>query len=258
MAEIIERKTVEEELREARDDLEVRVKERTAQLQRTNDELMDEIGERRRAEEQLRESLGEKEVLIKEVNHRVKNNLQLISSLLNLQAGSVREAEALAGLKESQSRVRSMALVHEQLYQSKDLARVDFSEYIQDLAPALFSAYGGSTDGVTLETKIDDVSLGVDTAIPCGLIVNELVSNSLKHAFPHGSGGEIRIELHPRDSKELELRVSDDGVGFPKDVDFRSTESLGLQLVNTLTDQIGGTIEFQSDGGTRFCITFPV
>ena len=154
--------------------------------------------------------------------------------------------------------MRSMALVHEQLYQSKDLARIDFNEYIQDLGPALFSAYGGSTDGVTLETKIDDVSLGVDTAIPCGLIVNELVSNSLKYAFPHGKGGEIRIELHSRGGEELELRVSDNGVGFPKDFDFRSTESLGLQLVNTLTSQIGGTIELHRNGGTGFSIRVPL
>ena len=153
-----------------------------------------------------------------------------------------------------------MALVHEQLYQSKGLARVDFAEYIQNLATYLLHSYGVDPDAITLKINADDVSLGIDTAVPCGLIINELVSNSLKHAFPAGKArgdreSEIRINLRAHDNK-LTLVVSDNGVGLPRDLDFRNTESLGLHLVNTLTRQLEGTIELDRSGGTAFEITF--
>jgi two-component sensor histidine kinase len=215
-----------------------------------------EITERKRAEEQIKASLKEKEVLLKEIHHRVKNNLQVISSLLYLQSKDVKDREALEMFQESQYRVRSMALVHERLYQSKDLAKVDLAEYARSLANYLFRSYGVNSNIIELKINVDDVFLGIDTAVPCGLIINELVSNSLKHAFPDGREGEIRIELWSNHDSQFTLMVSDNGVGFPKDLDFRDTQSLGLQLVNTLVDQLEGTIKLDRSGRTSFEITF--
>ena len=216
-----------------------------------------EIAERKRAEEQIKASLAEKEVLLKEIHHRVKNNLQVISSLLYLQSKSIEDKAALQMFQESQNRVRSMAFIHERLYQSQDLARVDFAEYVRSLTNYLFRSYGVSTDVIQLKINMDDLPLGIDTAIPCGLIVNELVSNSLKYAFPDGRGGEIRIELRSDGDNRIALMVSDDGVGLPEDLDFRKTESLGLQLVNNLSvAQLEGAIDLDRRGGTTFRITF--
>lgn len=215
-----------------------------------------DITARKRAEEQIKASLEEKEVLLQEVHHRVKNNLQVISSLLYLQSKNVKDQQAFEILQDSQNRVRSMTLVHEQLYQSKDLARIDFAEYVENLVGGLFRSYGVHPNVIKLEIHVDDVSLGIDTVIPCGLILNELVSNSLKHAFPDGREGKICIELCSDDEGECSLTVSDNGVGLPKDLDFRNTESLGLQLVNTLVGQLDGSIELDSDGGTAFEIIF--
>jgi two-component sensor histidine kinase len=149
-----------------------------------------------------------------------------------------------------------MALIHEKLYQSKDLSRISFAEYIQGLATQLFHSYAANSHAITLKVDVGDVLLNIDTAIPCGLIINELVSNSLKHAFPASKEGEIRIGLHS-DNNKLRLIVSDTGVGFPKDLDFRNTGTLGLELVTTLTDQLRGTIELHSNGGTEWKIIFP-
>jgi PAS domain S-box-containing protein len=214
-----------------------------------------DITKRKRAEEQIKASLREKEVLLKEIHHRVKNNLQAISSLLYLQSRNVKDQETFEMFQDSQNRVKSMSLVHERLYQSQDLARVDFAEYVRNLANHLFRSYGGNTNVIQLRLNVNDVFLGVDTAIPCGLIINELVSNSLKHAFPEGRAGEIRIELRADDG-QLTLMVSDNGVGFLEDLDFRDTASLGLQLVNMLVEQLEGTIELDRSGGTAFKITF--
>jgi len=219
---------------------------------------------RRHAEEQINASLKEKEVLLKEIHHRVKNNLQVISSMLNLQSGHIKDGQTLQMFRESQSRVRSMALIHEKLYQSRDLAKIDFAGYIRDLANYLFRVYGANSYGIKLETNIDNVSLDIDTAIPCGLIVNELISNSLKYGFPadgvrskqSGSRGEIRVELRSDNNGKYVLVVSDNGMGISKDLDFQKTESLGLQLVNTLTEQLEGTIELDRRGGTKFRIIF--
>ena len=255
--EMEERERAEEALKHAHDELEVRVAQRTAQLSRTNEALQQEIAERRRAEQQIKVSLIEKEVLLKEINHRVKNNLQLICSLLSLQSGHTDHVQAREGLKVSQARVKSMALIHENLYQSEDLARVDLRRYVRRLASSLFNAHEVSPDAITQRIEVDDVSLGVTQAIPCGLIINELVSNSLKHAFPEGKGGEIRIELTSIAGNGVTLKVGDSGVGFPSDLDFRNTESLGLQLVIILVDQLDGTIELHANDGTEFEITFP-
>ena len=205
---------------------------------------------------EVKQSLEEKEVLLKEIHHRVKNNLQVISSLLYLQAENVKDKQVLEMFQDSQSRVRSMALVHERLYQSPDLARVDFAEYLRSLVNHLFRSYGVNTNIIQLKINVGDVSLGIDTVIPCGLIINELVSNCLKHAFPDGREGEIRIELRPDNDGQCTLMVSDNGVGFPKYVDLRNTESLGLRLVDMLVNQFEGTIELDRSVGTAFKITF--
>ncbi len=218
--------------------------------------VMRDVTERRRAEEQIKASLREKEVLLKEIHHRVKNNLQVISSLLYLQSKDVEDNRTLKMFQDSENRVRSMALVHERLYQSQDLARIDFAEYARNLANYLFRSYGINTNVIQPKISVDDVFLGVDTAIPCGLIINELVSNSLKHAFPDGRAGEIRIELRAGDEGQFTLMISDNGVGFPAGLDFRDGGSLGLQLVNALVDQLEGTAELDRRGGTAFKIAF--
>lgn len=218
--------------------------------------ILRDITERKREEGEIKSSLREKEILLKEIHHRVKNNLQIISSLLNLQSGHIRDPRALEVFKEGQGRVRSMALIHEKLYQSDDLARVDFHEYISNLAAYLFRSYEVNSGAVTLNVEAEDVLLGVDTAIPCGLIINELVSNSLKHAFPAGTGGSINIRLRPAGPERLTLAVSDDGVGLPPGFDARNTPSLGLQLVNTLARQLGGEVEVARGSGAEFKITF--
>ncbi|NLX03783.1 MAG: PAS domain-containing protein [Phycisphaerae bacterium] len=218
--------------------------------------FISDVTEAKRAEEQIKASLQEKEVLLREIHHRVKNNLQIISSLLNLQSRYIQDERALDVFRESQNRIRSMVLIHEKLYRSKDLARVDFAEYVQSLASHLVRSYGTRRAGVDLRVHVEGVALPIDTAIPCGIIINELVTNALKHAFPDGRRGEIRIDLHPAE-REYRLVVSDNGTGIPADLDFRKTESLGLQLVTTLTDQLDGTVELERDGGTRFTIVFP-
>jgi predicted ATPase/two-component sensor histidine kinase/tRNA A-37 threonylcarbamoyl transferase component Bud32 len=230
-----------------------------------NARLVDEM---KKAREQIKASLEEKEVLLKEIHHRVKNNLQVISSLLRLESMHIKDKQGLEIFKESQNRVRSMALIHEKLYQSKDFTRIDFAEYTRNLTTYLFRSYAIYPQTITSEINVDDVSLGIDMAIPCGLIINELVSNCLQHGFPRGGKGKIHVEL--RLDKDLPVRdtetgerftliVSDNGVGFPKDLDFRNTETLGLQLVITLVKQLKGTIELDSPpgrSGTEFKITF--
>jgi len=215
-----------------------------------------DISERKLAETKLRQSLNEKDVLLKEIHHRVKNNLQIVSSMLNLQMDQIADAKALELFQESQSRVRSIALFHEKLYQSKDLARVDIAEYLKVLTGGLFATYGVNPDSLQLVVNADDIPMGVDAAISCGLIVNELVSNSLKHAFPGDRKGAVGVTLRS-EGTEAVLEVSDDGVGFPADRDFRNPSTLGLKLVAILTEQLRGTIEFVRSRGTRFIVRFP-
>ncbi len=231
---------------------------------------MADITERKKAKDQIVASLKEKEVLLREIHHRVKNNLQVISSLLNLQSNYSQDEKVFEALNESKNRVRSMAFAHELLCQSEDLAQVDFDGYIRSLTGYLFQSYIDNLGAITLNINVDDdISLDLDAAIPCGLIINELVSNSIKHAFPEGARNhpenrgkesEIRVELThtPIEDNDgnVTLIVSDNGVGFPKDLDFRNTESLGLQLVASLTDQLHGTIELDRSCGTAFHITF--
>ncbi len=218
-----------------------------------------DITERKRAEEEIRASLKEKEVLLQEVHHRVKNNMQIISSLFSLQSGHIKDKQALEIFKSSQNRVRSMALIHERLYQSKDLTRVNFAEYSQSLTTHLFSSYGINTNVIKFYIDIKDVSLDINTAIPCSLIINEIVSNSLKYAFPGDKKGEIKIAMHTINKNEIELIVSDNGIGLPKKMDFRKTDTLGLHLVNLLAeDQLHGNIKLDRTKGISFHIRFKV
>ena len=207
-----------------------------------------------RAGEQLKESLNEKEVLLREIHHRVKNNMQVVSSLINLQAKRISDDAVREIFTECKNRIYSMALVHEKLYKSSDLANVDFAQYVDELTTRLISTYNNPGSTINLRSDISDVRLGVDVAVPCSLIINELISNSLKHAFPDGSG-EIHIEFTSNNGNYY-LAVSDNGIGIP-DIDLENCETLGVQLVTGLAKQIGGTIDLDNRSGTRFSITFP-
>lgn len=200
--------------------------------------------------------LDEKEILLKEIHHRVKNNLQIISSLLNLQTRGIEDSDTLQNLRDSQTRIRSMALIHEKLYQSPSLASIDFGEYVKSLAFDLFQTYRGQSSGIQLEIKADEVLISLDQAVSCGLILNELMTNALKYAFPHGRSGTIWVELQTTAQQILMLRVTDDGVGLPPDFDIFHSKSLGLQLVNNLARQLNAEIEVADSSGTSFSISF--
>jgi PAS domain S-box-containing protein len=216
-----------------------------------------DITEAKRAEELVRASLREKELLLKEIHHRVKNNLQITSSLLRLQVARVPEEGARQVLRESQDRIRSIALVHEMLYRSQDLSRVNFTDYVKALLQQLFRSYSVDTRRIARRLEVGPVDLGINAAVPCGLILNELVANALKHAFPEGRRGSILVRLSASEGV-CRLVVRDDGIGFPPQIDFRQTETLGLQLVKTLADQLDGRVELNSDAGTEFVVTFPL
>jgi two-component sensor histidine kinase len=205
--------------------------------------------------DQLRSSLEEKEALLREVHHRVKNNLQVITSLLNLQAAGIHDPEVLTMLQESQNRVRSMALVHDRLHRSSNHVSIDFGEYIRTMASQLMRSYGKGGVGVSVD--VSPIALGIDTAIPCGLLLNELLSNAVRHAFPDGQTGTITIGLTRSSDTHLTLTVADDGVGLPSGMNWRNAQSMGLTLIVGLTQQLGGTIDATSAKGTRFTVTFP-
>lgn len=212
-----------------------------------------DITERKRIEAQ---ALHAREIYLKEVHHRVKNNLQVISSLLFLQSMHIEDGEMREVLQESQNRIKSIALIHEKLYRSSELVRVEFADYVRDLIADLFRTYGTSGNHVAIDTNIEDISFEVDTAIPCGLIINELISNAFKHAFPPGRHGSVYIGLRATGERRYLLEVRDNGVGFEKAFDWETCGSLGLQLVRDLTRQLEGTLEVTSNGGTVFRIMF--
>ncbi len=217
--------------------------------------VLHDITRRKQAEEKMKASLEEKEVLLQEIHHRVKNNMQIISSLLNLQTRYVKDIQCREMFRESQNRIQSMALIHEKVYQSEDLSHIDFKEYVQSVVNGLIQSYDVNMNQVTIKIKVEDISLSIDTAMPCGLIINELVSNALKHAFPDRTG-EIMVTLRAVDGI-IELTVGDNGVGMPDDVDFKNAETLGLQLVTILAeDQLRGDINLDKSKGTVFTITF--
>lgn len=214
-----------------------------------------DVSERKEWEVKIKASLHEKEVLLKEIHHRVKNNLQIISSLLHLQSEKLASPELAAVFIESQNRVKSMALLHENLYQSGNLSRIDVREYIKNLAAYLSQTYDPGSRGVALTVDVDDVSLDLDTAIPLGLIINELVTNALKHAFPDDEQGQIKVELRKGNEKHS-LIVRDDGVGLVELPEIGQTKSLGLELVHNLVEQLDGALKVRSNPGTEFEITF--
>lgn len=254
--DITERKRVEGELDGYRSHLEELVRQRTVELETTNLQLQQEIVERQQTQAQLRASLAEKEVLLKEIHHRVKNNLQVISSLLDLQAGYVTEPKVQELFKESQRRVKSMAFIHERLYQSHDLARIEFAEYVDRLLADLRASFGIEAGQIVVRSQLTPVALSIATAIPCGLIINELVSNAMKHAFPNGRSGEIWVKLATMADHSFVLTVKDNGIGLPAEIDFRRANSLGLTLVITLVSQLKGEVELVTEAGTEFKVTF--
>jgi len=217
--------------------------------------ICSDITQRKKAEDEIRSSLNEKEVLLQEIHHRVKNNMQIISSLLNLQKRHVNEEESVNVLMESRNRVKSMAMIHEKLYQSGNLTNLKFSEYIPRLVSDLLYSYNIPQDQIKIVIKVEDVKLNIETAVPCGLIINELVSNIFKHAYPGGREGKLEISLK-KHHDNYELIICDEGIGFPEELDFKKTETLGLQLVNNLVEQLDGEINLDQSQGTEFKITF--
>lgn len=232
--DITEQKKAEKYLRNAHDDLEIKVQERTSELLAT---------------------LQEKELLLREIHHRVKNNLQIISSLLNLQIPYIKDEQSVEFFKESQNRVKSISMVHEKLYQSKNLDKIDFGSYISNIVTNLFQTYAVDQDKIEYDLNLDSIELNIETSIPCGLIITELLTNSIKHAFRGDKKGKILIKLHSNGGK-FHLVVKDNGIGFPDDLNFKSNESLGLQLVDLLVTQLDGVIELNRENGTEFKIEF--
>jgi two-component sensor histidine kinase/HAMP domain-containing protein len=249
--------TMTEALSEAHTNLERKVSERTTELEQTNIALENEIVERKKGEELLQNSLSEKEILLKEIHHRVKNNLQIISSLLYLQSRKFEDVEIRNIFMDSQTRVKSMSLVHEKLYQSKTLSHIDFKEYIQNLTSYIFNYYTNSKK-IKLSIDAENIKLNIDTAVPCGLIINELVSNSMKYAFPDQFNSTPKIEISIKKIDELKytLVIFDNGVGIPKDFDVQTSKSLGLQLVNSLVAQVEGEMTINNHNGTEYLINF--
>ncbi|HSV56544.1 MAG TPA: PAS domain-containing protein, partial [Magnetospirillaceae bacterium] len=216
-----------------------------------------DITDRKRIEEELKRNVEEKELLLREVHHRVKNNLSIISSLLNLQASMIKTPEqALAAFQNSIERIQAMSLVHEELYKSMDHSRVNMEEYVGKLVAQLALAYGEDRV-IALTRRIEKMELDVSTSIPCGLILNELITNAYKHAFPEGRAGTILIDLGITPEGFVEMRVSDDGIGMPAGIDLESSDSLGLTLVRLLVDQLRGTLRMSAGHGTVFSIRFP-
>lgn len=217
--------------------------------------VIKDISQLKKSEFKLRESIEQKEVLLREVHHRVKNNLQVINSILKLQSFHITDDKALLAISDCQSRIKSMAFIHESLYQSNDLAKVNFAEYLQTLCNNLLFSYQIASKKIALDLQVRDVSLSLDSGIPCGLIVNELISNAFKHAFSDQSSGKITVSLKVNKDGHC-LVVQDNGKGFPKSVNYRKTKSLGLQLVIGLVDQVDGKIQCKNEDGTKFIINF--
>jgi PAS domain S-box-containing protein len=248
--DVTDRKKVEAELEGHRVNLQALVDERTTALKY-------EISENKAVQRELANSLKEKELLLKEVHHRVKNNMQVISSLLNIQAETVADSAFTELLGESQQRIKSMSLIHENLYQSDNLLEIDFEDYINMLANSLHRFYSVPGVIVSLDIQVDNVALDIETAVPCGLIINELISNSLKHAFK-GREGKGQIYVHFRSvGCQYVLTIGDNGGGLPKDFSLDSTSSMGMEIVTILTQQIDGKLNFENNEGAHFEIAFP-
>lgn len=217
--------------------------------------IFNDITSRKLSEKMIRNSLFEKELLLKEIHHRVKNNLQIIGSLLKFQTKYIKDPEAIEIFKESQNRIRSISLIHEKLYQTKDLSRIEFAGYAKTLLNQLFITFGIKPDNVTCIVNANNVFLSVDNAIPCGLIINELVTNSLKYAFPDNRKGNITIEMCYSNA-EYTLKISDNGIGMPEHHGINKPETLGLQLVSTLATQLDARLLLEKEHGTCYTLTF--
>jgi two-component sensor histidine kinase len=228
--------------------------ERAASIQRVVEQRTAELT---RANAVIRDALKEKEMLLQEIHHRVKNNLQVISSLINLQRRKLGPGSQQDALQECQTRVQAIALIHEKLYQARDYSRVPFAQYARSLANDVFHAAGLSPGTVNLEVEVGDVALAVDKAIPCGLILNELITNALKHAFPHERRGTVRVELDQTPDRRVRLAVTDDGIGMPGDLDIQHADTLGMQLVSTLAEQLAAKLQIKrAAAGTSFEVVF--
>lgn len=217
--------------------------------------IIQDISKRKNIENELKKSLEEKDLMMKEIHHRVKNNLTIIQSLLQLQSNYITDNNALNIFRESQNRVKSMAIIHQRLYKYGDIAKIDFSDYPRTLALAIFRSYGKDANEIKLNVNVDNIKLDIDTAIPLGLILNELISNSLKHAFPEGKSGQLTVKFHLKDDKYT-LTVSDNGISIPEELNYEKSDSLGLKLVYSLANQIGAEVKLDTANGTKFEITF--
>jgi len=250
-----------DKLQRSQDELEQRVKDRTTELAAVNKKLISEIEARKKTQNEIAASLKEKEVLLKEIHHRVKNNLQIISSLLYLQSRNITDEETAMLFTDSRNRIISMALIHENLYRSDNLAQINIEEYLQNLTRELSSSYAQEGKNIQLSLNIESIPLGIDKAIPVGLIVNELISNAYKYAFepdfqPANGVNKINVSLKLAENRQVRLSVTDNGKGLPADMDFRASPSLGLQLVNSLSGQLDAEISCNTKNGTAFNIRF--
>jgi PAS domain S-box-containing protein len=215
-----------------------------------------DITESKKMGNQIVASLKEKDLLLKEIHHRVKNNLQIIISLLNLQSGYIKDEETLKAVREGQNRVRSMALVHEKFYQSDELGEIDFKEYTEKLCHFLKQSYADHDAPIAISVDAEGIGFDMDTAMPCGLLITEIVSNSLKYGFPNHREGHIHIEFRKVPDKKVQMKISDDGIGLPSGFDIEKSESLGMQLIIALTSQLDGELKFSGENGTMFTVTF--
>lgn len=215
-----------------------------------------DITDHKKADDKIKESLKEKEILLREIHHRVKNNLQIISVLLSLQSEEIEDPKILEKYKESENRIHSMALIHERMYQSQDLSSIDFTDYVKNLIADITYAYGFDSQMLEIKMDLDKSNLSIETVMPLGLIINELVSNSLKYAFKDVENNKISIIFKKEHNNKFKLEIMDNGIGFPEDIDFKNTRSLGLQLVNELVSQIDGTIKLETNKGSHFTIHF--
>jgi len=248
----------QEKLEESSNDLQANLKslqETNAKLDNAQRAYLSMMEDLEAQKKELDFSLNEKEILLQEVHHRVKNNMQIISSLLNLQSRQIKDKDALRMYNDSQARIRSMALVHEQLYQSNDFSKLEFDKYLHTLSNNLMSSYTLSAN-IDLNIDVTEVNLDLDRAVPTGLIVNELMTNSFKYAFHEKEFGEININMSLSNDEKITLVYSDNGIGIPTEIDWQKTDSLGLTLVRTLTRQLNGTIELDTSKDTQFTLVF--
>jgi two-component sensor histidine kinase len=261
MLDKIEESNIEMEM--INGELEQRVKDRTVELEdalesleRALTSLREENEARKKTEQEISKSLKEKEIMLKEIHHRVKNNLQVVSSLLFFQSKKISDPKTLEIFKDGENRVKSMALIHEKLYQADDLANIDFKEYVKNLTNFLFQSYGIDRTKFKLINNVQDIKLGIDTAVPCGLILNELVTNSVKHGFKGKDNGEVKIDMYQQKEDKLLLEVSDNGNGMPNELNIQQSDSLGLRLVSNLTIQLNGKVEFFNENGVTVKVLF--